>query len=296
MSRPSLTIGISAFNEEKNIKKLLVSLLTQKIRSAELVKILIFDDGSSDNTYKEISSFSSDKIQCVHDGENLGKSERLNQIFKTADADVLVLIDADTIPSDNNTIENLVSKITERKYSLASGNPQKKRENNRTSKILEVSAFLQEYVRSRLNGGDNVYSCHGRLIATNRAIYKNIEIPPETVGNDAFIYFVNKTLGGKFLYVSEAKITYKMPGSLKDFSKQRNRFKHSQDMHRAHFSTKINVEKEYSIPKGLLLKAVLWSFLRNPIYTFRYFFMTFASKFYNYKPKQIGWDVSETTK
>ena len=50
MNKPELTVGICAYNEEKNIEALLTQVLNQKIRNAELKEILVVSSGSTDGT------------------------------------------------------------------------------------------------------------------------------------------------------------------------------------------------------------------------------------------------------
>ena len=84
-----ITIGIPAFNEEKNIAKIITSL--KKITDS----IIICDDGSSDMT-SEISNQLG--VIVVRHDNNLGYGAAIKTIFKKAkeiESDILVTFDAD---------------------------------------------------------------------------------------------------------------------------------------------------------------------------------------------------------
>ena len=46
----TVTIGIPAYNEEANVRNLLVSLLAQKETNFKLQEIIVVSDGSTDKT------------------------------------------------------------------------------------------------------------------------------------------------------------------------------------------------------------------------------------------------------
>ena len=85
----NITIGIPAFNEEKNIGKVIVTL--KKITN----DIIVCDDGSNDLT-KEIAEGLGAKV--ISHTKNMGYGEAIKSIFNEAkkkEADILVTFDAD---------------------------------------------------------------------------------------------------------------------------------------------------------------------------------------------------------
>ena len=84
-----ITIGIPAYNEEKNIGKIIESL------KAVSDSIIICDDGSEDSTYNIAKQ--NDAIVIKHE-KNLGYGAAIKSIFKKCseiDTDVLITFDAD---------------------------------------------------------------------------------------------------------------------------------------------------------------------------------------------------------
>src|SRR5438477_656058 len=107
MKKISVTVAIPAYNEEKNIVSLLQSIKKQKAINYKVDRILVYSDGGTDRTVQLIRrNFKSVKIFDFR--ENLGKNERLNQIFRENRSDVLVQLDADIHIKDDFVFENLV--------------------------------------------------------------------------------------------------------------------------------------------------------------------------------------------
>src|SRR3989344_6673402 len=114
----TVSIGISAYNEEANIKKLLLSLLTQKRIGFKIKEIVILSDGSNDKTISLAKSVDSNLIKIIDRKIRRGKVIRQNEILKLINSDVLVLLDADVIPANNMLLRNLVKPILEDKADL----------------------------------------------------------------------------------------------------------------------------------------------------------------------------------
>ena len=114
MNKYTLTIGIPAHNEGGNIGLLLDSILRQKHTSYSLRKIIVACDGCTDNTASVVRSYSNrfkNKIMVINDGNRLGKAMRLNQIYKKADTDLLLTLDADVVMATDMEVEKMVQKM-----------------------------------------------------------------------------------------------------------------------------------------------------------------------------------------
>lgn len=100
--RKTVTIGIPAYDEEANIKNLLKSLLVQKGQNFILERIIVISDGSSDNTIAEAGKVKNNLIELINHKKNLGKIRIQNEILKKSKSDILIILDADVIPSGKN--------------------------------------------------------------------------------------------------------------------------------------------------------------------------------------------------
>lgn len=289
----SISIGITALNENQNILYLIESIVNQSIYS-DISQIYIIDDGSSDGMSKTIDSINNSKIKLFIKHKRLGKSKRLMNLFEYASEDILILIDADVIIPDENSLSKLVMPLLSESVSLSSGHPIKTSTNTLFDQAMNASMFLQDYIKESINRGDNVYSCHGRLVALNRKIYKSINIQPTIVGNDAYLYFFNRLHGDGYSYVNNAKVLFKMPQNFDDFKRQSNRFGNSRQELIDQFD--ILAESEYKVPLDIKISASLKLLLKHPLAFFTYGIVVLRTKMSRKVQVKATWDETETTK
>src|SRR5882672_691911 len=106
----NLSLGIAAYNEEKNMQNLLLALFSQQGIGFFLKEIIVFLDGSTDNTKEQILALKNKKIKLLIGTKRRGKAARLNQICKQFSGDVLIIVDADVIIKDTKLIAKLLAK------------------------------------------------------------------------------------------------------------------------------------------------------------------------------------------
>lgn len=88
-----LSIIIPVFNEEKTIKDAIKRVLLQELNGWQK-EIIVIDDGSTDNTQKELENFS-DKIFVARHNKNLGKGAALRSGFAKCSGSAVIIQDAD---------------------------------------------------------------------------------------------------------------------------------------------------------------------------------------------------------
>ncbi|MEK7128400.1 MAG: glycosyltransferase family 2 protein [Patescibacteria group bacterium] len=93
---PSVTITVPCWNEEDTLEKTVLSLLNLNYPK-DKIKIIIVDDGSTDNTWKIINSFASYPNIRVFRKENEGKYTALNLGLHNSDTDFFGCLDADSL-------------------------------------------------------------------------------------------------------------------------------------------------------------------------------------------------------
>ncbi|MFH1839920.1 MAG: glycosyltransferase family 2 protein [Nanoarchaeota archaeon] len=93
---PMVSIVVPAYNEEKNIPKIIESF-NEIDYPKEKLELIMVDDGSKDNTYAIAKSFAGERIK-VFTRENSGgiKAVPLNFGIKQAKGEIIVTLDADT--------------------------------------------------------------------------------------------------------------------------------------------------------------------------------------------------------
>lgn len=90
-----ITVVIPAYNASSHIEDAIKSVLNQSLKAFKLV---IINDGSTDDTLTKIKKFQFDKrVEIINDGKNNGLISRLNQSIQMCESKYYVRMDADDI-------------------------------------------------------------------------------------------------------------------------------------------------------------------------------------------------------
>jgi len=121
-----LSFIIPVYNEEKSLYPLYTSI--RKNVSNKTYEIIFIDDGSTDNSYNEITKLakSDQNVKPIHFRTNFGKAAALQAGFEKAKGDIIFTMDAD-LQDDPDEIPRFIEKIEEG-YDLVSGWKKKRRD------------------------------------------------------------------------------------------------------------------------------------------------------------------------
>lgn len=296
---PTVTVAISAYNEEKNIVHFLRSVLMQSEKGFKLKQIWVHSDGSTDKTVKFARSVNSNMIKVFDHKTRVGKSTWLNKIYKDLDTDFLVQSDADVVFADQSVIENMVKHlITSDEIAMCTGNPVPL--TGKTFTEMADVAMLNTYwpiLKNRFIE-NNVFSADGRILSYKKELVKKIIIPEDMIANDVFTYFCCISLGYKCRFISKAVVRFRASNNLKDKIRQNLRSA-AIPLRMAKYFPKETVESELSLPFSVRLKLIISQLLRNPIYCFYIFLINKYSgiKAQVFEKNLNGkWEVALTTK
>jgi cellulose synthase/poly-beta-1,6-N-acetylglucosamine synthase-like glycosyltransferase len=263
-----VSVGIPALNEGKTIGKILDSVLNQNQEGWVMKEILVYSDGSVDGTVNEAKKRDKKIVKVKEFVKRMGKSYRLNQIFREFAGDILVLFDADVKIADKSVITNLVNKFKiSDDVMLVGGDSRVFPPTNFFEKAIYTSYYVYYKSREKIKGGDNAFACTGACYALKRVFAKEIIIPKEVLSDDLYVYLSCIKAGYKFKYASKSKVYYKMAANLKDFLRQMFR-SHPEAVnlvYKKYFGDLI--DEEYYRPRLFYLRAVLESFIKNPLGT-----------------------------
>lgn len=297
MKRLTVSIGITAYNEEANTKILLKKIFEQKVWAANLNEVIVVSDGSTDKTVTFCKSIKHRRLKIIDHKERLGKMARMNEILKLTDADILVLLDADILPTGNDFVQEIVNPILrDEKVGLVGADTESITGNTFIEKVIAVSHNFKNDVYKEIKNSNNIYLCHGRARAFSKRCYSQLEWPnhfPE----DAYSYLTCISKGFKFVYAPRAKILFKSPATLSDHFKQSIRFLKGRTKIYAYFP-KDYVRKEYNIPKILLIRKFIKYLFISPINILAYSMISFYTRISEttYKISENKWEISKTTK
>jgi len=169
----NITIGIPAFNEEKNIGKVIVTL--KKITN----NIIVCDDGSNDLT-KEIAEGLGAKV--ISHTKNMGYGEAIKSIFNEAkkkEADILVTFDADGQhrPED---IMSLTKPIIDQEAEVVIGSRFLKNETN-MPKYRKIGVKVLTKV-TNMSIKENLTDSQSGLRAYQKKVLQNISLTDSGMG------------------------------------------------------------------------------------------------------------------
>ncbi len=292
----TVTIGIPAYNEEANISYLLDSLLSQKEEGFVIERILVVSDGSSDRTTEIVRGFKDKKVSIIDNKKRNGVAFGQNQIIQNCNSDILVLLNADIKIENPLFLSFLVLPIIKNGADLVSGNLSALKPESFMEKILAAGMLLKDFMFESYKSGRNIYTCYGPARAFSRKLYKKMSFPG-SIGEDAYSYLFCRSRGFFYAHVALAVAFVKMPGNFSDHFKQSIRFIQSKRKFIKIFGEKFVVE-EYKLPLGLVVKSIIYSFIRLPLYTFCYLAVNSLVKLKskNYPAIPERWEISSSSK
>ena len=218
----SVSIGICAYNEEKNIGRLLDALLNQRTEKIRIDEIIVVSSGSTDRTDEIVREFSEidERIKLITQPRREGKASAVNEFIRNASGDVCVLESADTVPLEN-TIEKLCLPFYDENVGMTGGHP---------IPVNDKSTFIGF-------AGHLIWELHHRIALKSPKLgelvaFRNIidGIPKNTAVDEAWIEALIKRKGYKVVYVPDAIVYNKAPETIGDFIKQRRRI-HAGHLH-----------------------------------------------------------------
>jgi len=199
------SIGICAYNEEKNIKKLLDFILSEKLKN--LKKVIIVAEGK-DKTYDICSSFiKKNNGFLLLKGKGNGKSFAMNQIIKNASGEYIIFISGDNIPK-KGSIKKLLSKHKE-EVSAIVGRSKPKNKN----KIEEVLWELHHEASKVIPKLSDFYAARKKYLK---------KIPKEIINDDSFLVSLLKKRG-KIIYNPSAMTKMMHKWDFSEYMRRRRR-------------------------------------------------------------------------
>ncbi|MDP2671681.1 MAG: glycosyltransferase [bacterium] len=220
--RPSISVLVPAYNEEKAIAATIHSVLASNYKK---FKLFIIDDGSTDNTNRLAKKFEKDSRVKVLAKENGGKFSALNYGLRFVRSSVFVALDADT-HLDKNALGSLVKFFADPKVGAVAGNV---KVGNRETILGKLQAI--EYTMN-LNLERNGYSAlnsilvvPGALGAWRSSVVKKIGgYSGRTLTEDAELTIRLLRAGFRVVYDKEAVSYTEAPTKISDLIRQRFRW------------------------------------------------------------------------
>lgn len=298
MANLKVTIGVPAYNEEANIRDMLERILVQEHPNFELFEIIVASDGSSDKTVLKAKEVADTRIIVKDYKERVGKTQRINNICAEAKGDVVVIIDADILPTSSNTLALLIEPFNiDAELVYASGALKPINPHTFIEEAFIVSRSVWDKLRLVLKNGESIYTCHGALYALRTDFAKTNPYPTKLWTDIGFYYLTCLQQNKKYKSVKSASVYFKLPTTVKDYLSQVKRYHREGISIKEYFGDWVN--KEYFIPKTLLYKYKFEVLLRYPVHCLAIFALNLYSKYLSGKAKanaNANWSMVNSTK
>jgi len=217
----TISIGICAYNEEKNIEALLGNLLTEQDlpHSSEIIVIC---SGCTDRTPKIVEEFTrkDERVKLILEQERRGKAPALNRILNLYRGKTLVHLDADHIPKPD-AINMLLKHFDDPKVGAVSGHQIPIQVNNFMGKISSVVWGLHSETQRYYHLKGQAQHLGGVLFAIKRGICDRI--PEDIVNDDAYMGVVCRMKNYKVSFEEKAVALFRGPETISDYINQRRR-------------------------------------------------------------------------
>jgi len=290
----TVSIGIPAYNEEANIKKMLQSLLSQNESGFRLEEIIVVSDGSTDNTIKKVREIKDKRIVITDDTKRIGKSARMNQIFKSFHGDILFLADADIVIKDKNILAKIIKNTNFEKSGIVSVHALPFPATTFIEHVLEAGVGVAMEIAKEWNGGKNYLAFKGCFLGIEGELAKSLRLSRRLVNNDAYLYFAALKKGYTPHYFSNLYVFYNSPNTFTDHLKQSSRYQSSRQEMEQFFAH--DLREAYKTPFLTILASLRKYAFTQPIHLVLYGLINVYTKIKKDTHTKSTWKIATSTK
>jgi cellulose synthase/poly-beta-1,6-N-acetylglucosamine synthase-like glycosyltransferase len=199
-AHPTLCLIISAFNEEKIIRKKIENSIGLDY-PRELYSILVASDGSNDETASIAREYADHGVRLFHSEARSGKSAVLNEVVPHLSEDVVVFTDANAI-FEKDALEKLVRNFSDPGVGCVVG--KLKYVDRHTTSVGKGEGIYWKYESklSRLESSiQSVLVANGSIFALRSRLFRNVHA---AVANDLQLPIEIASQGYGVIYEPEA--------------------------------------------------------------------------------------------
>lgn len=266
------SMGIMAHNEERNIGRLLETIVSQRTAAMRLTEIIVIASGCTDNTESIVRRWAEKdaRIQLLVQARREGKAAAINHFLALAREEILVLCSADLLLGPD-TIEEVIVPLSDPKIGMTTCRPIPV---NSPETFMGFAAHLLWDSHHQINL-KNFKA--GELVAFRKTFDS---ISYDTPVDEASIEPVIRGQGYGVRYVPTAVVRNKGPETLKDFLRQRRR------IFAGHLAIRDTAGYAVSTLSGMRVLGVV---LRNLDWRPRRFLWTWVVALLEVYGRLLGW-------
>lgn len=229
-----LSVVVTVYNEEENV----IPLCQKEYEALEGIdyELILVDDGSTDDTVKNIKSIANDRTRLLIFNKNYGQSTAMSAGIDAAEGDYIVTMDGD-LQNDPADIPNMMKKLEESGMDVVAG----VRANRKDGFVLRKfpSKIANWIIRNTTDVRLSDYGCSLRIyrkdIAKNLGLYGELH---------RFIPVLAKLQGAK---MTEVNVNH-----------------HA----RIHGESKYGINRTFKVMADLILMIFFQKYFRRPMHLF----------------------------
>lgn len=209
------SVGVTAYNEEANIGRLLDALLNQHVHDVEISEIIVVASGCTDNTIPIVESIAArePRVRLFTQPKREGKTAAINLFLSNANEKICVLESGDTLPHED-AVEHLVRMFADPTVGMTGAH---KIPVNTPDHLVGLFTHLRLRLEHQL--------CLeiprlGEMIAF-RKVFDHI--PPDVAMDEAFVEALVVQRGMRVRYAPDAVVYNTGPDTISDWVRQRRR-------------------------------------------------------------------------
>lgn len=297
MKKDVVIVAIPAYNEERNIKAVIGSIVSQIQKTFVLRQVIVICDGCTDKTVEIARTLSKkDRRIIVYERKKrLGKAQALNFIFDRFMGDYLVLSDADTLWSNPLSFELMLKEFHKNKtVTLVSPLNQCIIPETLMGKFAYVSYRSFQDATLQINRGDNFYTSMAAHMIKASLVH-SFRYPKGTVADQLYLHAKAVEKGDRaFKLAKAASILFRPVDTFKDWQILGVRSV-TGDRESLHSLFDEKTIRHYRMPKVLFAKSIFKWFLKQPVWTVGSVVMNLYIRFFPLKRSVVKNGIWQTT-
>ncbi len=288
-----VSIGICAYNEEKNIERTIRSVYEQNMVGFTVSELIVVSSGSTDKTDDIVAGLLNefDNLIFMPQKNREGKNSAINHFLDNKTAPIAVLLNADNTFGEENSLKSLMEPFSDPAVGIVGGRPVP------TNVKKSTAGFASHMLWTMHHNVSMIHPKIGELVA-----FRDIgtRLPTNVQSDEDILRMKLEDAGYSGIYAPDAIVYNRGPETITDFVKQRTRVNIGELYMMRNF--------DYDFPtwnKGLLVDAMFETIRDTGFHPLKMTFTIFMELYSRLKAKLYVrsdkgdmnvWDPVSTTK
>lgn len=211
-----VTLGICAYNEEKNIERTIRSIFRQKCEVCDVDEVLVVSSGSTDSTDDIVRRLEKEfpQVRLIPQERREGKNSAINLLFDNKKTEVMVFLNADNVFENSESLDRLIEPLLDDDVGMVGGHPMP------TNNPATFSGYTVQLLWRMHHYVAMQEPKTGELIAFRDV---GTRLPTDMQSDEDILRMELEKKGYRTVYAPEATILNRGPESMRDYIKQRTR-------------------------------------------------------------------------